>query len=167
MRPTADRVRETLFNWLARSIAGARCLDLFAGTGALGIEALSRGASRVTFVEPVLRVRRMLAENLASLGALPDAQWTVRALPAQRFLAGPAEPYDIVFLDPPFGRGLLAPVCTQLDVGGWLAPGARVYLEFEGGDEDLILPAGWCVLRRGTAGQARFVLAGGDCGHSP
>ncbi len=158
LRPTPDRVRETLFNWLAPLIEGARCLDLFAGSGALGIEALSRGAAAVRFVERDARACALLRDNLALLGA-EGAR--VEAMDALAFLARPAEPFDVVFVDPPFALGLHAPACARLAEGGWLAPGARVYLE--SGPDEIALPEGWQVLRDKTAGQVRYrLLAAGS-----
>lgn len=164
LRPTSDRVRETLFNWLAPRIEGARCLDLYAGSGALGIEALSRGARSVVFVEREPAVARALAANLALLGAADAARIETRE--ALTFLDGPAQPCDVVFLDPPFGLDLLAPTCARLAAGGWLAPDARIYLESGlrdgaagGAAEGADLPAGWCVLRDRRAGQVHYRLA--------
>ncbi|MFO1360523.1 16S rRNA (guanine(966)-N(2))-methyltransferase RsmD [Plasticicumulans sp.] len=160
LRPTPDRVRETLFNWLMPVIDGARCLDLFAGSGALGIEALSRGARLVQFVEREPAVARALAANLALLGAGDTAALATRD--ALAWLDGPAQPFDVVFLDPPFHHGLLPAVCERL-AAGWLAPQARVYLESESesgsgqGGADA-LPPGWTLLRERTAGQVRYRL---------
>jgi 16S rRNA (guanine966-N2)-methyltransferase len=155
LRPTADRIRETLFNWLAPVISGTRCLDLFAGTGALGLEALSRGATEVWFVERQASVARALEESLRRFGS--DAGRVVVA-DALRYLAGPPRPFDVVFLDPPFGDVELGDLCTLL-ANGWIAGGGRVYLEMPG-DRDLpALPPGWEVLREKTAGQVRYALA--------
>ena len=106
LRPTPDRVRETLFNWLQPSIVESRCLDLFAGSGALGLEALSRGAREVVFVEKDPLTARALQAELTRLGGHPRAR--VMELGAARFLRVPGEPFDVVFLDPPFGIGALA-----------------------------------------------------------
>ncbi|HTH67551.1 MAG TPA: 16S rRNA (guanine(966)-N(2))-methyltransferase RsmD, partial [Rhodanobacter sp.] len=117
LRPTPERVRETLFNWLAPVIDGARCLDLCAGTGALGIEALSRGAAGVQFVERDARAAQALRANLVRLKA--DAG-QVAVLDAGLFLQGMAQPYDLVFLDPPFALDLWPALARQLEQGGWL-----------------------------------------------
>lgn len=154
LRPTPDRVRETLFNWLMPVIDGARCLDLFAGSGALGIEALSRGARLVQFVEREPAVARALAANLTLLDAQAQSSLDVRD--AGVWLAGPAQPFDVVFLDPPFHHDLLPPVCTRLAAGGWLAPGARIYVESEAGAE--VGPNGWQLLRERRAGQVCYRL---------
>jgi len=105
LRPTPDRIRETLFNWLQHSVANARCLDLFAGSGALGLEALSRGAAELVFVEQAVAVARMLREQLARLEASTRGQ--VAEMGVARFLRTPAAPFDLVFLDPPFGENHL------------------------------------------------------------
>lgn len=156
IRPSPDRVRETLFNWLQHDIAGARCLDLFAGSGALGIEALSRGAAHVTFVDREPSIGRHLTQALARLGA---ANATVVVDDALRFLrrAPPDGPFDIVFLDPPYASGLLPATCEQLDQR-WLAPGAYVYLESPADQPLPPLPPGWSVHRTKRAGQVGYHL---------
>ncbi len=113
LRPTPDRVRETLFNWLQQSIAHTRCLDLFAGSGALGLEALSRGAREVVFVEHAAVAAASLRGELVRLGGGANAQVVQTA--AARFLSAPGAPFDVVFLDPPFGQGTLAEYVTLLD----------------------------------------------------
>lgn len=154
LRPTPDRVRETVFNWLAPVIAGVRCLDLYAGTGALGIEALSRGARECVFVERDRALCRRLEDNLARL-RVADAR--VVNMAAADFLAAPDAPFGLVFLDPPFGADLWATSARQLEQGGWLAPGAWAYVEapieavFE-------LPPGWHLHREGRAGAVRYAL---------
>ena len=152
--PTPDRVRETVFNWLAPVIAGARCLDLCAGTGALGIEALSRGAAGVQFVERDAYVARTLSANLARL-KVADAP--VAAASAQDYLRGAAQRFDVVFLDPPFALELWSALARQLDVAGWLAPGALIYVESPR-DAVPILPAHWQLHREAVAGAVRYAL---------
>ena len=154
-RPTSDRVRETLFNWLMPVIEGARCLDLFAGTGALGIEALSRGAAEVWFVEQSQDVVEQLQISLVELGAENDRLVVADAL---SFLSGRPRAFDIVFLDPPFQGLDIENLCTLLE-GGWLAPGARIYLELSRQQELPALPPNWRVVREKTAGHVRFALA--------
>jgi 16S rRNA (guanine966-N2)-methyltransferase len=156
LRPTTDRVRETLFNWLQPLIHGARCLDLFAGSGALGLEALSRGAGEVIFVETNPRAIGALRENLALLEA---ENGRVQPGDALLFLRGPARPFDVVFLDPPFHRDLLTPALKLLDEGGWLAAGAHIYIELEAEGGEPGLPAGWELLRSKRAGQVAYHLA--------
>ncbi|HEY0748181.1 MAG TPA: 16S rRNA (guanine(966)-N(2))-methyltransferase RsmD [Steroidobacteraceae bacterium] len=157
LRPTPDRVRETLFNWLQHSIAGARCLDLFAGSGALGIEALSRGASEVVFVEQFPAAARTLQEQLVRLGGESKAR--VMEMGAARFLRTPAKAFDIVFLDPPFGTNALAEYVPMLDSGPWLAAGSLVYLENERSAGVPSLPAHWELLKSKSAGEVGYHLA--------
>jgi 16S rRNA (guanine966-N2)-methyltransferase len=122
LRPTPDRVRETLFNWLQSAIAGTRCLDLFAGSGALGLEALSRGAQEIVFVEQAVAAARALQEQLIRLGARTKGQ--VVEMGAARYLRSVPQAFDIVFLDPPFGRNALAEYIPLLVQGHWLKPGS-------------------------------------------
>ena len=154
LRPTPDRVRETLFNWLMPVIEGAHCLDLYAGTGALGIEALSRGARACTFVESDRALARNLGENLARL-KVENAR--VIEADALGWLAGRAEPFDIVFLDPPFDADLWSASAERLESRGWLAGGAWIYLESPA-DAELALPATWMLHRESRAGAVRFAL---------
>ena len=156
LRPTPDRVRETLFNWLAPLIKGAWCLDLFAGTGALGFEAAWRGADRVVMIEKLANVVRVLHENRLLLDA---RQIEVIHADASPWLAGQAEPFNLVFLDPPFTEDLLGPSCAALAQGGWLARGARVYLEASATTGFPLLPEGWRLVRAKQAGQVRYGLA--------
>ncbi len=156
LRPTPDRVRETLFNWLQPIVPGARCLDLFAGSGALGWEALSRGAAEVVMVDSDSQVVRNLKEHSKQLA---PRRVTVLQSSALDYLRGPAEPFDIVFLDPPFRQGLLADTIHRLESGGWLAPRAWIYMESETGLQELLLPAGWKISRSKNAGQVSYNLA--------
>ncbi len=134
LRPTGERMRETLFNWLQPLLAGARCLDLFAGSGALGLEAASRGAGEVVLVDRARQVVRQLRENVELLGM--DNAEVVQADGIQ-WLNASARPFDIVFLDPPFADRLLPQSLRLLTERGWLAAGARLYLE---ADADQGLP---------------------------
>lgn len=156
LRPTTDRVRETVFNWLQGIIEGARCLDIYAGSGALGLEALSRGAGEVVFWEKNPKAVRALRDNLALLKATHGQVVQGDTL---QLLQGPARPFDIVFLDPPFGRELLQPSLDLLASEGWLAPGARVYIEHASRGETFTTPAGWELLRSKQAGQVAYHLA--------
>jgi len=155
LRPTPDRVRETLFNWLAPLVRGARCLDLYAGSGALGMEAASRGAAEVVLVDNDPRVVATLGRQREILGA-----HQVRVVRAEvlQWLAGPSSQFDIVFLDPPFRRQLLLPCIQHLESGRWLADQARVYIEAEKG-LILQLPESWELLRSKVAGQVGYHLA--------
>jgi 16S rRNA (guanine966-N2)-methyltransferase len=158
LRPSADRVRETLFNWLQGDVPGARCLDLFAGSGVLGIEASSRGAREVVLVEHSPAVARALRTTVAALGIERRAR--VVEADALAWLSNePASPFDIVFLDPPFSSALLAPAVQTLERDGWLAPGALVYLERSGLTGDWALPATWRLLRDKRAGEVAYALA--------
>jgi 16S rRNA (guanine966-N2)-methyltransferase len=156
IRPTPDRVRETLFNWLQHDVAGRRCLDLFAGSGALGLEALSRGAAHVVFVDREHEVIEQLSDILAMLraeGAMLEQR------DALRFLEGEPRPFEIVFLDPPFDSDLLPAVCRTLEERGWLAPGAFIYLEAPAHEGAPQLPATWNLLKSGRAGEVGYHLA--------
>lgn len=156
IRPTPDRVRETLFNWLGPGLAGSRCLDLFAGSGALGLEALSRGAAHVTFVEQDAQAARQLRALLSDWGA-HDAQ--VERADALLFLGRrSAAPYDVVFLDPPFGSALLGSAAAALEAGRWLAPGARIYVESAARSPLPDLPPGWRLHRGKRAGEVGYYL---------
>ncbi|MBB3331987.1 16S rRNA (guanine966-N2)-methyltransferase [Halomonas campaniensis] len=150
LRPTPDRVRETLFNWLAAATPGARVLDLFAGTGALGLEALSRGARKASFVERDPRVARQLEENLATLQA--DERGRVIVGDALTFLAEGPTPCSLAFLDPPFRQGLAEPCCAALEAG-WLTGDAWIYVETEAGIEPRV-PATWQLHREVRAGDS-------------
>jgi 16S rRNA (guanine966-N2)-methyltransferase len=160
LRPTADRVRETLFNWLQLEIPGARCLDLFAGSGVLGFEAASRGASRVVMVERVRRVYDMLARNRALLKLEDRVELVNRD--ALHWLASCDEQFDVLFLDPPFSSGLLQPVIDHLAASRHLAAGARIYIEQDLHAQSPSLPRNWRLLREKVAGQVRYCLAGVD-----
>ena len=161
LRPTADRVRETLFNWLQPLIHNARCLDLFAGSGALGLEALSRGAAQVTFIDRSHAVTSRLTENLQTLGLTGHA--SVQQADAVRLLKrAPQQPYDIVFLDPPFADGVLAGICSQLEQQGWLSDQATIYLEQDSAHPWPELPPNWTLFREGKAGQAAYRLVKRD-----
>ena len=156
LRPTPERVRETLFNWLGPGIAGRRCLDLFAGTGALGFEALSRGAGDTVFVERSRRVAEMLRENLERLEA---SGATVVETDAVSFVDGyRAEPFDIVFLDPPFADDSIAELCRLLAARETVVAGGLVYFEQDRQKPSPDLPEGWTVEKQKTAGNVRYGL---------
>lgn len=156
LRPTPDRVRETLFNWLAPSIVGAHCLDLFAGTGALGFEALSRGAADVVMVDNSSTVVKLLQEQLVLLQS--DHALIYQAqLPEQ--LRAAHQPFDIVFLDPPYQSDLLLPCCYYLEEQGFLAKTAHIYLEAKELIKDNELPPHWRLIKSQQAGQVAYHLA--------
>ncbi len=155
IRPTPDRVRETLFNWLQPTIVGAHCLDLFAGSGALGLEALSRGAAQVDFVE---RDRISTTAITNHLQLLNSAGGDVYTQDAFRFLQGSElTRYDLIFLDPPFGQGLLERAFLLLKQSK-ISPQLQLYVEIEHELDDLQMPEGWEVARSGGAGQVRYML---------
>lgn len=157
LRPSGERVRETLFNWLMLWTPGKRCLDLFAGTGALGLEALSRGAASCLFVERNARVADQLRANIETLGATTARLRIGDALDA----IGALEPgsIDLVFLDPPFADARLAELCRRIDDSGILAAGARVYVEAPRDSAEIDLPDGWEWLKTATAGKVCYGLA--------
>lgn len=156
LRPTPDRVRETLFNWLAPYIEGTRVLDPFTGSGALYLEALSRGAREALALDlnpdSVAALRGTLDTLCCGTGQLLQAD-------ALRYLANQAAtPYDLVFLDPPFNLGLLQPVCTLLEERGWLANDAWVYTESEAAPSSLGLPGNWRLHREKKTGNVHYAL---------
>lgn len=156
LRPTPARVRETLFNWLAPRVERARCLDLFAGTGALGFEALSRGAAQVEFIERSRRAAEALRRNIATLDA---AGGQVREADAYKLIQDASiAPFDIVFLDPPFADDRRAELCRLLKANGWVGSGSLVYLEQPREQPLPEMQAGWSVRREKTAGQVRYSL---------
>ncbi len=164
LRPTPNRVRETLFNWLRDAVPDSHCLDLFAGSGALGLEALSRGAASCVFIESceasAVSIRRHLQtfsdnpETLArSQVVVTDAlHWLRCAHPLPR-------PFDVVFLDPPFAEGLLVRCASMLDENGWLRPDSYIYMECSSGDELPRVPARWKLAKSKTAGEVSYHLA--------
>lgn len=147
LRPSPARVRETLFNWLAIRVGGARCLDLFAGSGALGFEALSRGARAVVMVERDQQLVGLLEASRVRLGA---TQAEVARADAFKWLEQAHEPFDIVFLDPPFRQGRLARACALLAARGLLVARALVYAETETGAR--LALAGFTRLKQARAG---------------
>lgn len=155
LRPTPDRVRQTLFNWLGQELHGLRCLDLFAGSGALGFEAASRGAAEVVMVENNPVVYRNLLENAATLKA---SQVRIVRGDAMAFLMTQTQPFDVVFLDPPFGQQWLDKVLPMLS--GHLAEGGKVYAEAEFALADA---EAFKVVKQGKAGSVFYHLL--ECRH--
>lgn len=163
VRPTPDRIRETVFNWLSPYIDGARCLDTFAGSGALGFEALSRGASHVIMVEQNPATLKHIQENQTKLetsdvtlclGKIPrDFPRVAKQIPA-KFL-----PLDIIFMDPPFKQGLLAPCCQWLEENNWVKSGTIIYIEAESELDPLPIPANWELIKEKSTQQIRYGLA--------
>jgi 16S rRNA (guanine966-N2)-methyltransferase len=158
LRPTPDRVRETLFNWLQADVPGSVCLDLFAGSGALGLEAASRGALEVCMLEQDKAAAQALLHNISVLSAVQAKvvqRDTMAFLQSGRAPEAPA--FDLVFIDPPYQSALLAPCCALLEQGGWLTANAKIYLECEAGSEPVV-PAGWRPLKQKRAGQVAYYL---------
>ena len=156
LRPTSERIRETLFNWLSPRIHGARCLDLFAGTGALGLEALSRGAKSAVFVEKSPRAVAALKANIKVLAA---GGADVQNMDAQQYLKGPqTEGFDLVFLDPPFAEDLIDESCRLLEESKALADHCLIYIEQHRSRPEATLPDTWQVLKNKTAGNVRYML---------
>jgi 16S rRNA (guanine966-N2)-methyltransferase len=179
LRPTPDRVRETLFNWLQHDIARSRCLDLFAGSGALGLEALSRGAKEVVFIEKSPAAANSIREHLSLFGGsgvvieTDVERYLARMTPTPPGIAtsGAAapdatapdatapDPFNLVFLDPPFGQDWLPRILPKLQSGAWIVPGGLVYLECERSLGAPTLPDGWAMLRSKSAGEVGYHLA--------
>lgn len=152
LRPTPDRVRETLFNWLQPVINGSNCLDLYAGTGALGFEAISRGAASVVLVEQNPLAAEQLQKNIETLGATGICLERSDAL---QWLQHVRQKFDLVFLDPPFGQGLIEKSCALLQENECLRPGALIYVEAE---QDIQIPPGFTIKKQGIAGQVNYML---------
>jgi len=162
LRPTSDRVREAIFNLLINGgygdpITDARVLDLFAGTGALGLEALSRGAAQALFVDDGSEARALLRVNIEALG-VGGVTRVFRRDARKLGVMPPGAAHTLAFLDPPYGRGLAEPALAALADGGWLAPGALVVVE-EDAAADLALPARFTPLDRRKAGDTQLVFA--------
>jgi len=162
VRPTADRIRETLFNWLQNVTAGAHCLDLFAGSGALAFEALSRGAASVTMVDEDLRIIQQLQQN-AELLKTDNAiiQWNNALSFLAEYQASPGHTsqFDIVFLDPPYRDDIIGECAQRLERSGWLKQNARIYMEC-GAEQNLPdLPQNWQLLHDKQSSQVRYALA--------
>jgi len=155
LRPTPDRVRETLFNWLQPDVPGSMCLDLFAGSGALGFEAASRGAGEVIMVEKNRDASSALSRNIGMLEA-GNIQLVVDD--ALEWLMQNQRVFDIVFLDPPYKAGLLGRCCELLQNGKNLTENAKIYVEHASGDEKFYIPDSWECLKHKSAGQVSYKL---------
>lgn len=155
LRPTPARVRETVFNWLQQDVVASTCLDLFAGSGALGFEAASRGAKSVVMLENNPLACRLIKENTIKLSA---QQIKIIQSDVFKFLAADATTFDLVFLDPPFAKGMAQQCCQWLEDKGWLAADAKVYVEVE---SSLVLddmPENWQLLKQKTTGEVGYYL---------
>jgi 16S rRNA (guanine966-N2)-methyltransferase len=173
VRPTGDRIRETLFNWLGKTIHHARCLDLFCGSGILGLEALSRGAAEITFVDsdaaviaqlrktitqlPAAQRPRLLVSNPQGINSNDASPANAYVLHQDALLPIKTEPYDIIFLDPPFKSDLLAQCMPLLKEYGYEKKGTLVYIEIEA-TQLLTLPQHWQIIKQGKAGHVRYHL---------
>ncbi|WP_395489970.1 16S rRNA (guanine(966)-N(2))-methyltransferase [Cedecea davisae] len=155
LRPTTDRVRETLFNWLAPSMVDSHCLDCFAGSGALGLEALSRYAASATLIEMDRAVSQQLQKNLATLKANNGKVLNANTL---NVLAQPGTPHNVVFVDPPFRKGLLDETLALLEKNSWLADEALIYVESEVENGLPVVPKNWALHREKVAGQVAYRL---------
>lgn len=156
LRPTTDRVKETLFNWLMQDVAGRRVLDCFSGSGSLAFEALSRHAADALLIELDAKAAKQLQQNLARIQC---SNATVVNTSCLAYLNKPAtSQFDLVFLDPPFRQGSLAPACQHLAANGWLAPDALVYVEAEKELALTELPEQWRLLKEKVAGQLAYRL---------
>ena len=157
LRPTGDRIRETVFNWLAPTIEGARCLDLFAGSGALCFESLSRGAAHCTALELQGAAVRLLRDNASALEAF---DLTVVQTDSLHYLENNVveHRYDLVFIDPPFDMPLLSSACALLSSGKWLAVNAKIYCELSAKDNSFAPPPNWQLLREKISGGVRYCL---------
>lgn len=158
LRPTTSRVRETLFNWLQNDIPGARCLDLFGGSGALGFEAASRGAASVTILEIQNQAAKILRENIQTLNAEQVQLLQVSAISWLNSNNESAETFDVVFVDPPFDSDYLAQACESLESQGWLSEQACIYLEMNRKQDLPELPQSWSVVREKKTGQVGYYL---------
>ncbi|MGL6316713.1 16S rRNA (guanine(966)-N(2))-methyltransferase RsmD [Vibrio sp. WXL103] len=155
LRPTTDRVKETVFNWLAQDIPHAKCLDVFAGSGGLGFEAASRQAERVTMLELNNKAFQQLKTNVATLKA--DNIEVIQG-DALAYLKQPGTPHDVVFIDPPFHQGLVDECLSLLETNGWLSNDAMIYLETEKSLNVANTPESWSLHREKQAGQVAFKL---------
>jgi 16S rRNA (guanine966-N2)-methyltransferase len=155
VRPTPDRVRETLFNWLQPAIEGARCLDLYSGSGALAFEALSRGAAFAVMVDEDLRVVQQLQKNVELLHA---DHVLIEWADARQYLLGKSQPFDVIFLDPPFRDNVLTECCRRIERNGWLTSKAWIYIE-TAVNREMNLPDNWEITHHKAAGQVTYYLA--------
>ena len=159
VRPTTDSARETLFNWLQMRIEGSRCLDLFAGSGALGFEALSRGTGHVVFVDSdercINQIRRTASE-------FQSVDCEIVHIDAEAYIAGINQEFDIAFVDPPFHRGMAKRAVELLTSGNYMSSDAVIYVETEETSELCELPSGWTELRKKKSGSRLHYLLGRD-----
>lgn len=159
LRPTTDRVKETLFNWLMFDVAGSQVLDCFAGSGSLAFEALSRGAISANMLEQSASAAKQLQQNLASLKLPAEVNSEIITTDSLNYLAKPAnKQFDLIFIDPPFRQNLVEPCCQLLAQNGWLQTDALIYIEHEKELTSLDLPNTWQLLKSQSAGQSSYHL---------
>jgi 16S rRNA (guanine966-N2)-methyltransferase len=158
LRPSPNRVRETLFNWLQPELSGAHCLDLFAGSGALGLEALSRGAASCWFIDNASAASRQIQAHLATLQCSAGRVLTADTLAWLAAKPAATPTFHLVFLDPPFRQGLLTECCALLERGGWLSATALIYIECATDETPPETPANWSIHRDKRAGQVAYRL---------
>jgi 16S rRNA (guanine966-N2)-methyltransferase len=154
LRPTPDRIRETLFNWLAPIIRDSSCLDLFAGSGVLGFEALSRGAKEVIFVDESRRVIEQISANQQLL----NCQAKTYCLKAKDYLHQTTQSFDTIFLDPPFQQNLLEPICQLIHEKQLIKTNGHIYIEHKAKLKQLNLPANWQITKQKQAGNVTYLL---------
>ena len=155
LRPTPDRIRETLFNWLQATIHGANCLDMFAGSGALGIEAVSRGAASSVLIEQDRKTAETLRESVKMLDA---DEIVVQQADVLQWIKTADQVFDIIFLDPPFADDLHGDLCKLLDESSVLTTDALVYIEEDRAKPEVVLPRNWKTLKTKSAGNVRYSL---------
>ncbi|PSU49763.1 16S rRNA (guanine(966)-N(2))-methyltransferase RsmD [Photobacterium frigidiphilum] len=155
LRPTTDRVKETVFNWLAQDIYQAKCLDLFTGSGGLSFEALSRGAESITMLELDKKAANQLQQNLTTIGATNANVLNTDSL---KYLAQTGTPHDLVFIDPPFRKDLIQNIIDLLEANNWLTPHAMIYIEAEKELGEIVTPSHWRLHREKIAGQVCYRL---------
>jgi len=159
LRPTTDRVKETVFNWLSGELEGAKVLDLFAGSGSLGFEALSRGAASLTSIERDRSAAQAIRDNLNLLkGQAEVIQSDAIVWLKQSITEQTRSSYSLIFLDPPFRQGLLDSCLELLENSALLESNTLVYLELEQERSDLLVPSGWQLLKEKSAGQVSYRL---------
>ena len=164
LRPTPGRVREMLFNWLQYDIVCARCLDLYAGSGALGFEAVSREANFALLVEYDAQATVAIRGNVEEFDAVEKIK--IKQQDVEEFLKGPSETFDLVFLDPPFGKYLVECCCQALENFGWLSAQAKIYVEIERNRTVSNIPDNWRQLKQKTVGAVRCYLFERKCDYS-
>jgi 16S rRNA (guanine966-N2)-methyltransferase len=155
LRPTTDRIKETVFNWLMNDVVGSSCLDCFAGSGSLGLEALSRGAKSLTLIEKDSQAAKQINANLSLLNA---DNATVEKADSLAYLTTVQQQYDLVFIDPPFRKNLAEPICQLLETAELLTLNALIYVEIESELVDFSVPNNWSLIKEKSAGQVSFRL---------